>query len=102
MNRLTFGIIAEVVFGAIDVALMLPLNFDDRYAFAAAFASFRDRRRRRYGADAASALGSRSGRRTPHQPSERDRDQGVAPILTTGIIGEAIIGWAAGRWAAPA
>jgi hypothetical protein len=29
MNRLTFGIIAEVVFGAIDVALMLPLNFDD-------------------------------------------------------------------------
>ena len=40
MNRTLFGIVAGLVFGAIAVALMLPMQFSDRRtAFAAAFAS---------------------------------------------------------------
>ena len=40
MKRLTFGIVGGLLFGAIDVALMFPLEFEDRAtAFAAAFAS---------------------------------------------------------------
>src|SRR3954471_22529534 len=30
MNPLTFGVIAGLVFGAIDVALMLPMEFPDK------------------------------------------------------------------------
>lgn len=101
MNRLTFGIIAGVAFGAIDVALMLPLKFADRAtAFSAAFAS-----RFAIGVLAATV-------QMPLPPWLRGVVVGLlisipdaivtkayAPILTTGIIGGAIIGWAAGRWA---
>ena len=99
MNRLAFGIIAGIVFGAIDVALMLPLKFDDRAtAFSAAFAS-----RFAIGVLAATA-------QMPLPPWLRGLVVGLlisipdaivtgayAPILATGIIGGAIIGWAAER-----
>ena len=40
MNRALFGIVAGLVFGAIAVALMLPMQFTDkRTALLAAFAS---------------------------------------------------------------
>ena len=101
MNRLTFGIIAGVVFGAIDVALMLPLKFEDRAtAFAAAFAS-----RFAIGVLAVAV-------QMPLPAWTRGLVVGLlisipdaivtkayVPILATGIIGGTIIGWAAGRWA---
>ena len=40
MNRTLFGVIAGLVFGAVAVALMLPMQFSDkRTALMAAFAS---------------------------------------------------------------
>jgi hypothetical protein len=104
MNRVAFGIIAGVLFGAVDVALMLPLKFENRAtAFAAAFAS-------RF---AIGLLASTVD--LPLPPWTRGLLVGLlisipdaiitkayVPILTSGILGGAIIGWAAGRWALPA
>jgi hypothetical protein len=104
MNRVTFGIIAGVIFGAVDVALMLPLKFEDRTAaFTAAFAS-------RFAIGLLAATVD-----LPLPPWARGLLVGLlvsipdaivtkayAPILATGIIGGAIVGWAAGRWALPA
>ena len=40
MNNLAFGVIAGLVFGVVDAALMIPMSFPDKKtAIAAAFAS---------------------------------------------------------------
>jgi hypothetical protein len=103
MKRLPFGIVSGLLFGAIDVALMLPLQFQDRTtAFAAAFAS-----RFAIGVLAATA-------RMPLPAWARGLVVGLlislpdaiitrayAPILATGVIGGTLIGWAAEKWARP-
>ena len=101
MKRATFGIVGGLVFGAIDVALMLPLHFADRAtAFAAAFAS-----RFAIGVLAATT-------QLPLPAWARGLIVGLlisipdaiitkayAPILITGAIGGTVIGWAAEKWA---
>ncbi|HEV7921563.1 MAG TPA: hypothetical protein VGR02_12315 [Thermoanaerobaculia bacterium] len=103
MKRLPFGIVGGLLFGAIDVALMLPLPFKDRpTAFAAAFAS-----RFAIGVLAATT-------QLPLPAWARGLVVGLlisipdaiitrayAPILVTGVIGGTLIGWAAGKWARP-
>ena len=101
MKRPTFGIVGGLVFGAIDVALMLPLHFADRAtAFAAAFAS-----RFAIGVLAATT-------QLPLPAWARGLIVGLlisipdaiitkayAPILITGVIGGTAISWAAEKWA---
>ena len=103
MKRLPFGIVSGLLFGAIDVALMLPLQFQDRTtAFAAAFAS-----RFAIGVLAATA-------QMPLPAWTRGLVVGLlislpdaiitkayAPILATSVIGGTLIGWAAEKWARP-
>ena len=103
MKRLTFGLISGLLFGAIDVALMLRLKFEDRAtAFAAAFAS-----RFAIGVLAATT-------QMPLPAWARGLTVGLlisipdaiitkayAPILATGAIGGTLIGWAAEKWTRP-
>lgn len=100
MNPLTFGVLAGLVFGAIDVALMIPLSFPDkRTAMLAAFAS-------RF------AIGFLIPMTTmPVPPWVRGAIVGLlismpdaivtksyAPILISGVVGGAIIGLLAGKF----
>jgi len=103
MNRVAFGIIAGVVFGALDVAAMLPLKFTDRTtAFAAAFSS-------RFAIGLLATLVKMplpnwlTGLVVGLLISIPDAivTKVYVPILASGIVGGAIVGWAAGRWAAP-
>ena len=101
MKRSTFGIAAGLLFGAVDVALMLPLTFADRStAFASAFAS-----RFAIGVLAATS-------RLPMPGWARGLIVGLlisipdaiitktyVPILATGLLGGTLIGWAADKWA---
>ncbi|MFZ2490542.1 MAG: hypothetical protein WA208_03565 [Thermoanaerobaculia bacterium] len=100
MNRPVFGIVAGLLFGAIDVALMLPLKFEDRpTAFAAAFAS-----RFAIGVLAATTNlplpGWARGLIVGLLISIPDAiiTKAYAPILATGVLGGALIGWAAEKW----
>jgi len=100
MKRLLFGIACGLLFGALDVALMLPLHFQDRAtAFAAAFAS-------------RSAIGVLAATTRLPLPAwaggllvgllvsvpDAIITKAYAPILATGMIGGTVIGWAAGKW----
>lgn len=101
MNPILFGLIAGLVFGAIDVALMIPLTFADRTtAMLAAFAS-------RFAIGFLIPLV-----RLPMPAVARGALVGLlisipdaivthayAPILISGIVGGAIIGFLAGRFA---
>lgn len=101
MNALLFGLIAGLLFGAIDVALMIPLEFPDKKtAMLGAFAS-------RFAIGFLIPLV-----KMPLPPWAIGAAVGLlislpdaiitrawVPILATGAIGGAIIGWAAGRWA---
>jgi len=101
MNPVVFGLIAGLVFGAVDVALMLPLDFPDkRTALLGAFAS-------RFAIGFLIPLV-----KMPIPPWAIGAVVGLlisipdaiitkayAPILATGLIGGLAIGWAAGRWA---
>lgn len=102
MNGIAFGIVAGLLFGAIDVALMIPMTFPDkRTAMIAAFAS-------RF------AIGFLIGvTRMPVPGWARGALVGLlvsipdavvtkayAPILATGVIGGAIIGALAARFVA--
>src|SRR5437016_10692133 len=99
MSSVAFGLLAGVIFGAIDVALMIPMTFPDkRTAMLAAFAS-------RF------AIGFLIGvTRMPLPPWLSGAIVGLLvsipdaivtksyiPILATGIIGGAIIGAIGGR-----
>ena len=99
MNRLVLGVLCGIGFGLADVALMLPMPFPDKpNALAAAFAS-------RF------AIGFLIPQLTlPLHPVAGGALVGLlislpdaivthayAPILATGLLGGAIIGWIAGR-----
>ena len=101
MNPVIFGLLAGLVFGAIDVALMLPMAFPDKKtALFAAFAS-------RFAIGFLIPLV-----KMPIPPWAVGAVVGLLisvpdaiittaypPILISGLIGGLVIGWASGRWA---
>ena len=102
MNPILFGLIAGLLFGAIDVALMIPMTFPDKKtAMLAAFAS-------RF------AIGFLIGiSRMPIPGWARGALVGLlisipdavvtkayAPIMATGVVGGAIIGALSTRFVA--
>jgi hypothetical protein len=102
MNPMVFGAIAGLVFAAIDVALMIPMDFPDkRTAMLGAFAS-------RFAIGFLIPLVKLPlpvwiiGALVGLLISLPDAiiTKAYAPILGTGLIGGLIIGWAAGRFAA--
>jgi len=101
MNPILFGVIAGLLFGAVDVALMLPMEFPDKKtALLGAFAS-------RFAIGfliplvkmplPPIAIGAAVGLLVSLPDAIITR--AYAPVLATGIIGGAIIGWASGRFA---
>jgi hypothetical protein len=102
MNRLVLGVLLGLGFGAVDVALMLPMTFPDkRTALAAAFLD-------RF---AIGFLSAQIGMPVPHWtggaivgllvslPSAIVTKVYV-PIVAIGLVGGAICGLIAGRWGA--
>ena len=94
MSPITFGILAGLLFGAIDVALMIPMTFPDKKtAMLAAFAS-------RFAIGFLIAVtrmaipGWARGALVGLLISVPDAivTKAYAPILATGVIGGAIIG----------
>ena len=101
MNPLVFGIIAGIVFGLLDVALMLPMEFaDKKTALLGAFAS-------RFAIGFLIplvrmplpywAIGAIVG--VLVSIPDAIVTKAYVPILGTGLIGGLAIGWAAGRFA---
>jgi hypothetical protein len=101
VNPIMFGLIAGLVFGAVDVALMLPMEFPDKKtALMGAFLS-------RFAIGFLIPLV-----RLPLPPwaigalvgllislPDAAITKAYAPILASGVVGGCLIGWAAGRWA---
>lgn len=102
MSPIVFGVIAGLLFGAIDVALMLPMEFPDKQtALLGAFLS-------RF------AIGFLTPLVQLPMPTwligaivgllislpDAVITKAYVPIIATGIVGGAIIGWAAGRFTA--
>ena len=102
MSPIVFGVIAGLLFGAIDVALMLPMDFPDKQtALLGAFLS-------RF------AIGFLTPLVQLPMPTwligaivgllislpDAVITKAYVPIIATGIVGGAIIGWAAGRFTA--
>jgi hypothetical protein len=101
MNRITFGIVAGLIFGAVDVALMIPMTFADKtIAMAGAFAS-------RFAIGFLTSVtslplpGWARGALVGLLVSIPDAviTGGWVPILATGIAGGAIIGALVDRFA---
>jgi len=101
MNPILFGVIAGLLFGAVDVALMLPMEFPDKKtALLGAFAS-------RFAIGfliplvkmplPPIAIGAAVGLLV--SLPDAIITKAYVPVLATGIIGGAIIGWASGRFA---
>ncbi len=101
MNPMVFGVIAGLVFAAIDVALMIPMEFPDKKtALLGAFTS-------RFAIGfliplvkmpvPAWAIGAIVGLLI--SLPDAIITKAYAPILGTGLLGGLIIGWAAGRYA---
>jgi hypothetical protein len=101
MNPVVFGLLAGVLFGLVDMALMLPMDFPDKkVALLGAFLS-------RF------AIGFLTPLVNLPTPSwatgalvgllislpDAVITKAYVPIIVTGVIGGAAIGWAAGRWA---
>ena len=100
MNPILFGVIAGLLFGAIDVALMIPMEFaDKKTAMLGAFAS-------RFAIGfliplvkmpiPAWAIGALVGLLV--SLPDAIITKAYVPILATGILGGVAIGWAAGRF----
>ena len=102
MSPIVFGVIAGLLFGAIDVALMLPMEFPEKQtALLGAFLS-------RF------AIGFLTPLVQLPMPTwligaivgllislpDAVITKAYVPIIATGIVGGAIIGWAAGRFTA--
>jgi hypothetical protein len=103
MNKLPLGVLCGLGFAAADVALMLPMSFPDKpTALAAAFAS-------RF------AIGFLIPQVKLPMPAwlagvlvgllvsapDAIVTHAYAPILGTGALGGAVIGWLAGRFGKP-
>jgi hypothetical protein len=102
MNPMLFGLIAGLVFGAVDVVLMIPMAFPDRKtAMIGAFLS-------RFAIGfliplvkmplPPVAIGGLVGLLVSLPDAVITK--AYAPILATGLLGGLAIGWAAGRYAA--
>jgi hypothetical protein len=102
MNPMVFGVIAGLVFGAIDVALMIPLEFTDKKtAMLGAFLS-------RFAIGfliplvkmplPPVAIGALVGLLVSLPDAVITKS--YVPILATGVIGGMLIGWASLRFAA--
>jgi len=102
MNPVVFGVLAGLVFGAVDVALMLPMEFPDKKtALLGAFAS-------RFAIGfliplvkmpiPAWAIGAVVGLLI--SLPDAIITKAYAPILGSGLLGGLVIGWAAGRFTA--
>ena len=102
MNPVLFGLLAGLVVGAVDVGLMLPMEFPDKKtALIGAFTS-------RFAIGfiiplikmplPPLAIGALVGLLI--SVPDAVITKAYIPILATGVIGGAIIGWAAGRFAA--
>jgi hypothetical protein len=101
VKPLTFGVVAGLAFGAIDVALMLPMDFPDKKtALTGAFLS-------RFAIGFLIPLvrmplpGWATGALVGLLISLPDAviTKAYAPVLATGLTGGLIIGWAARRFA---
>ena len=102
MNPLHFGLIAGLLFAAIDVSLMIPMEFPDKKtAMLGAFLS-------RFAIGFLIPLV-----KMPVPPvviggivgllislPDAVITKAYAPILATGLVGGLVIGWAAGRFVA--
>jgi len=102
MNPLHFGLIAGLLFAAIDVSLMIPMEFPDKNtAMLGAFLS-------RFAIGFLIPLV-----KMPVPPvviggivgllislPDAVITKAYAPILATGLVGGLVIGWAAGRFVA--
>ncbi|MEY4269605.1 MAG: hypothetical protein RLZZ58_821 [Pseudomonadota bacterium] len=103
MNPLLFGMIAGVLFGALNVASMIPMQFPDKpTALAGAFFS-------RFAIGFLIPLVHMQlptwivGAGVGFLISLPDAiiTKAYVPVMVNGIIGGAIIGWLAGRFVAP-
>ena len=101
MNPVLFGVVAGLLFGALDVALMIPMDFPDKAtAMLGAFAS-------RFAIGfliplvkmpiPAWAIGAVVGLLV--SIPDAIITKAYVPILATGLIGGLLIGWLAGRYA---
>jgi len=102
MQPLVFALVAGLAFGVVDVLLMIPLTFPDKTtAMLAAFLS-------RFAIGFLIPL-----TRLPLAPwvaggvigllislPDAIVTKSYAPILISGVVGGALIGWASGRWVA--
>ncbi len=102
MNPILFGLLAGLLFGAADVALMLPMDFPDKKtALLGAFLS-------RFAIGFLIPLvklpipywmiGALVGLLVSLPDAVITK--AYAPILASGLIGGLAIGWAVGRWVA--
>jgi hypothetical protein len=100
MNRIPFGILAGLIFGVIDVALMIPLDLPEkRTAMSGAFLS-------RFAIGFLIPLvhmpmpGWAAGAIVGLLISLPDAviTKAYVPILVVGVVGGAVIGFAASRW----
>jgi len=102
MNPVSFGLLAGLAFGAINVATMLPMDFPDRKA--ALIGAFLSRFAIGFLIPLVKlplpgwAIGALVG--VLISLPDAVITKSYAPILATGLIGGLVIGWAAGRWVA--
>lgn len=101
VNRVAFGVVAGILFGVIDVMLMVPLDLPDKkIAMLGAFLS-------RFAIGFLIPVveirvpGWVCGMLVGLLVSLPDAviTRAYAPIIIVGLLGGAIIGWAARRWA---
>jgi hypothetical protein len=101
VNRVIFGMVAGLVFGVVDVLLMIPLDLPDKKtAMLGAFLN-------RFAIGFLIPMidvgvpGWVRGMAVALLISLPDAviTKAYAPIIIVGLVGGAIIGWAAGRWA---
>lgn len=101
MKRVTFGIVAGLAFGFIDVLLMIPLDMADKQT--AMLAAFLNRCAIGFLIPVIDGElpGAARGMLVGLLISLPDAviTGAYAPIIVIGLVGGGIIGWAAGRWA---
>src|SRR5580700_7554721 len=100
MDRMRLGLICGLVFGALDAALMLPLEFPDKRA--AILGAFLDRFAIGFVIGCVQlkwpgwAVGLTFGLLLSRPAAVITK--AYAPILITGVLGGTIIGFVIGRW----
>jgi hypothetical protein len=75
MSRIPLGVLCGLIFGSVDVALMIPMSFPDKRA---------------------ALMGAFIG--ILMSLPDAIITKAMAPILASGAVGGVIIGWVAGRY----